>query len=264
MRIIVHKASGAFLTTDLKLHMDTNYTPDMVQSVSWVVDIDATTTLQSAGLARHMYLSPSAVIPTGAMRKHLDLQSSTSSDGSTSYSPVLLDNPAIETSVVDMQSKQGCRFLGTPTDFDLSVKAMVVDNIVATNAPVFLHYESTYLPVDVATYLTQASLISSNGDHVYPVIDAQLLDPDKQDWTLSWTPPPLTQMPKPIVYVRVLRSQETMMTGYTDIEYSMFYPTVQLPQGAQPASSHGWVRVTLRLDNETATLDSVLFSGEKR
>ena len=236
----------------------------MVQAASWIVDVDATTTLQSAGLARHMYLSPSAVIPAGTTRKHLDLQSSTDSSGSTSYSPVLLDNPADETSLVEMQSKQGCRFLGAPTNFDLSIKAMVIDNIVAANAPVFLHYEKTYLPVDIASYLAQASLLGSNGEHIYPVIDDQLLDPDKQSWTLSWTPPPLAQMPNPIVYVRVLRSREVMMTGYTDIEYSVFYPTLQLPQGSQPISVHGWVRVTLRFDNETATLDSVSFSGDKR
>ena len=211
-----------------------------------------------------MYLAPSAVTAANTAPKHLDLQSLTNPDGVTLYSPALLDNPSDETSLVDMQTKQGCRFLGAPTDFDLSNNGMVIENIVKANAPVFLHYEKTYLPVDVGFYLSKASLFGSKGEFVTLINDEQLLDPGKQDWTLNWTPPPPTQIPGPVVYVRILRSRDVMMTGFTDIEYSVFYPTLQLPQGSPPSSFHGWVRVTLRFDNETAALDSVLLSDGKR
>ena len=238
------------------------YPADVAQAITWLFDVDFTLILQIAGLARHMYLSTSVLAPNGSIRKHLDMHSEIGADGIIQYSPAILENPA-DDAYADMQLRRGCRFLAAPTAFDLSTKAIVIDSIVAANAPVFLHHAKTYLPVDVAGYLPKARLQGPTGELNNKLQDDVLLDPDKRGWFLDWTPPSSDQLPDPVVYVRVIRSREVMMAGFTDIEYSLFYPTVHDSAGNNHAGV-GWIKVTLRMDNETNTLDSVLFNGTKR
>ncbi|MCJ1398670.1 hypothetical protein MMC11_001871 [Xylographa trunciseda] len=269
LRVIVHAATHGILTTDLKLLTNIEVDPFLrthsslvAKSLAWVVDVDFTLTLQKAGLARHIYLNTSTYVPKDATRQHLDLKQS-SVNGITQYLPALCDDPPAD-AFNDMQDRRGCRFLSTPTAFDLSTKAMVIDNIVAANAPVFLHHHMEYLPIDVAGYLPRAALHGTNGEVVTPLLDDDLQDRSKSDWSLSWNPPPTQALPGPVVYVRLMRCQDVMFTGFTDIEYSMFYPPIQDVHGTILSSIHGWTKVSLRLDNDTAKLDSVLFNGNKR
>ena len=267
--MIIHAATRAALTTELKLlsNIDTDpflgtHSSQIGKSLGWVVDVDFTLTLQKAGLARHIYLSTSAYVAAGATRKHLDMEQSIV-NGVTTYQPVLSNNPAAN-AMVDMQSRRGCRFLSTPTSFDLSTKAMVIDNIVKANAPVFLHHHLDYLPVDVAGFLPRATLHGPNGETIAPLLDEYLQDPSKRDWSLRWNVSPTLAIPAPVVYVRVMNSQDIMATGFTDVEYSMFYPPILDVHGTLLPSVHGWTKISLRLNNDTAKLDSVLFNGNKR
>ena len=269
LRVIVHAATDTALTTELKLlsNIGTDpflrtYPSQIGKSLGWVVDVDFTLTLQKAGLARHIYLSTSAYVAKGATRKHLDMEQNIL-DGVTQYRPILSDNPAAD-AMVDMQSRRGCCFSSTPTSFDLSTKAMVIDNIVAANAPVFLHHHLDYLPVDVAGFLPRAALHGPTGEIIAPLLDENLQDPSKKDWSLRWDVSPALGVPAPVVYVRVTKSQDIMATGFTDIEYSMFYPPILDVHGTLLSSVHGWTKASLRLNNDTAKLDSVLFNGNRR
>ena len=209
-----------------------------------------------------MYISNVSFVPAGGVRKHLDLSAGDSNDNP--FRPALLENSPI-TSLSSMQYKRGTRFLSAPGTFDLSTRALIIDNFIAANAPVFVHHKLTYLPVDVSQYLQQASLISNADETVTPVLDDYLRDPRySNDWALNWTPPASTATTTPVVYVRVLRSTQVMMTGFTDVEYSVFYPPLKDVHGNLMRSVNGWVKVAVRLDNDTGAVDSVLFNGTKR
>jgi hypothetical protein len=268
LRVIVHAATGDVLATDLRFVSNPNmdqylrtYMPDVGRVLGWVVDVDSTVNLQRAGLARHMYLTTSAYSPPGKARKHLDISQSTV-NGVVRYQPVLSDNPPVS-ALLSMQSQQGCRFLSSPLTFDLSTKGLVLDNIIAANAPVFLHHHLDYLPIDVAEFLPHAILQGPNNELISPLLDEHLTDVTKKDWSLYWSPPHAPAL-GPAVYVRVTRSRDIASTGFTDIEYSMFYPPILDVHGTLILNTHGWVKLSLRLDNDTRKLDSVLFNGNKR
>ena len=268
-RVIIHAQTGSVLTTNLRLinpYINGGsfkcFPVADAQASTWVVDVDMTLTLRIAGLARHMYLSNSTVAVNGAPKKHLDLHLNVDSDGVVNYSPAIIDNPAPD-AYIDMQDRRGVHFLAVPTTFELSTSAMVIGNIVAANAPVFLHSAKTYLPVDIAGYLSKASFIDPDRSADKTILDEKLMDPTKASWSMTWNPPASTQLPQPVVYVRVTSSRELMMTGFTDIKYSMFYASIISPSG-DSLHGTGWVKVTLRMDNETNTLDSVLFKATKR
>lgn len=250
------------VTADITGASFQTYDSGVARAITWAVDVDFTLKLQIAGLARHMYLSPSVLTTDGSPTRHLDMQSQVSTDGSVQYRPALMQNPP-QDAYIDMQLRRGCRFVAAPTLFDISTKATAIENLVAANAPVFLHHTQTYLPIDVAEYLTSASLSSLSGEVASQITDDVLTDPVKKNWVLNWIALPPEQMPKPVVYVRVCRSKDVMMTGFTDIEYSLFYPAMRNQQGVVLNGS-GWLKVTLRVDNETNTLDAVLFNDLKR
>lgn len=205
-----------------------------------------------------MYINNASFTPPNTNKKHLDLSGS-----DRALKPALVDDPSTE-ALGDMQFKRGCRFVPAPRTFDLSTRSLIINNIIAANAPVFVHHSLCYLPIDVSEYLKQAKIISPTGENMTPIIDEFLISDAKRDWALSWSPPSRESMPNPAVYVRVLRSHQVVMTGKTEVEYSVFYPPIRDVHGSLVPTVHGWLKVALRLDNDTGAVDSALFNGNKR
>jgi hypothetical protein len=268
-RVISHVATGGALTTDLALLTDYGLEPFMrtysqavAKSITWTVDVDFSTVLQKAGLSRHLYLCPSAVVKDGETRKHLDLDQS-STIGVARCQPALRDHPSAG-DFSSMLNSGGCRFIATPGSFDLSTKTMIIDNLVAINAPVFLHHHMEYLPVDVASFLPLVTLKGPAGQAIYPILDEHLQDLSRKDWTMDWTAPKKESVAPPVVYVRVVRSRDVLLTGFTDIEYSLFYPPFLDIHGTLVSTVRGWTKVAIRIENDSGQIDSVLYNGNKR